>query len=1654
MRKLFCLIVLSILATSSIFAQAKKFDKKFGFFEYELTPSIQIVDSQNNHIVVGQFKGYHQIGTTTIQTRGDFDIFMIKYDANNAIVWVKTFGSSAEDNVVSLSCDKIGNIYFTGFYSGNAFYNSATDSLTIITGYAQSRYVTKLNTNGNPVWSKRFSASTSSGGDATKSEVINDHEGRVYLVHTTRANGTLSSWQFQDSVIANPTFNYINVPRWLLTRLDQNTGNIKWLDYIANPLISASNISIPNISRPIIDKNNHLVFSISHFGNHINPIYVFGQYAAVNSNINNILVRIDSVGTVRNFRDLGTATNSLSDIAEIALTRNNEVVLINKKAKATDNGITYDYTSNTNTFNYARIYDENFALVKIVKLGQQLIKSYVYDKQNRLITLGTSNSANFNQSPVDEVLNVDSSSKTVTFNTAGAILPYYFRYNESYRLDTFYLENRVNPLISFGVSPFALRLANNGDIIPSVGYPVMNMTMFRYDSTFKSKNALIGKHRDREDLILGIVEDKEGQLYTTGVIHGLANFNSVRNISDSIKIPFELGQDNFIAKYNKEGNIVWIKKIATPANDIISQMTISKTGIYFVVGNGTYTSWTFNDSLTITGRNVLIKVDFNGNLLWSKEVYTTVNPDNNATRPSFNLIKTLNNDNVIIGVYAYSTVNIGTTVVAGLGNRTGQIYAILNGRNGDIIRYNRFALRSESFSTMGNPIQNAHEDKNGNLYFVLVSNVTNVNAVNRANELYSLKTNATSFTHNYQTQPGMLKLDSTLEISKFNQFTSYMFISDINGQNDHIYISGRTRGSSFTYNNAVIQTYNYAQNPDFISIFARLDTSLNITKVTKFDTTTIESQFNLSSRKILIDLKTKNVYETLQFNGKTGLENVSYKTTSFGGTDLMFIKHDSTGSIIGAQHLGTPQTDSYSAGLINQAGSLVFTSRTVDPNYKSVILSPNLTSISSVSEIPIQVSISNNRQSYSTKIESTKKASAANEIVINKEILSPDTYLSKYISLDELGKNPDTTIVSISKITFCQGDSALIEVNDASSIKWKRGQQILSTEGNKLSIKTSGAYRAIIKTIEGFEDSTRVINIEVTPTPTAPLVENIAYCIGTSARTLTATASNDNNLLWYGTAATAGVATSTAMIPSASTVGQFDYYVSQKTIANACEGPRARISVTINSKPVAPVVNNIAYCLGVTANTLTATAIAGNSLKWYDTETSNTTLTTIPIPNTGAVGSLEYFVSQINDGTGCEGPRSKITAIINAKPAAPVVNNLAYCEGATANSLTATAITGNTLKWYLNDTTTSALSAIPIPNTKNPGSIEYFVSQKNDSTGCEGPRSKIITTINSKPAAPVVDNLVYCEGATAKSLTATAISGNTLKWYLTDTTLIALNSIPVPSTNKFGIQNYFVSQVNSTTSCESEKSKIVITINATPAKPLVSNVSYCIGATSRPVSAQVLDGNTLNWYLSDTTGAKLNAAPTPDTKTVNEQIYFVSQKNNITGCEGSRSKIIANTYPIPNKPLINRLDSNRLTSNVIGSIWYLDTLLLSDTSTIIKPKTSGRYFVKTNQNGCISSLSEQYYFLITDLYNLNAEEFIKFNPNPFNGQIKFDYLLKGISLINIELIQFSTGLKIFTKSNIKTGAVINLPNISSGVYLLSVSSPDGKFFKQFKAVRL
>lgn len=83
----------------------------------------------------------------------------------------------------------------------------------------------------------------------------------------------------------------------------------------------------------------------------------------------------------------------------------------------------------------------------------------------------------------------------------------------------------------------------------------------------------------------------------------------------------------------------------------------------------------------------------------------------------------------------------------------------------------------------------------------------------------------------------------------------------------------------------------------------------------------------------------------------------------------------------------------------------------------------------------------------------------------------------------------------------------------------------------------------------------------------------------------------------------------------------------------ACENACATLAPT--------VIAAIAYEQGATASVLTAT---GTSLKWYSVSTGGTALASAPIPNTTAVGTTMYYVSQTANG--CEGPRASITVTV------------------------------------------------------------------------------------------------------------------------------------------------------------------------------------------------------------------------------------------------------------------------------------------------------------------------------------------------------------------------------------------------------------------------
>jgi hypothetical protein len=240
-----------------------------------------------------------------------------------------------------------------------------------------------------------------------------------------------------------------------------------------------------------------------------------------------------------------------------------------------------------------------------------------------------------------------------------------------------------------------------------------------------------------------------------------------------------------------------------------------------------------------------------------------------------------------------------------------------------------------------------------------------------------------------------------------------------------------------------------------------------------------------------------------------------------------------------------------------------------------------------------------------------------------------------------------------------------------------------------------------------------------------------------------------------------------------------------------------------------------------------------------------------------------------------------------------------------------------------------------------------------------------------------------------------------------------------------------------------------------PDNPSVSGVNYCQGAGSTQLTANILTGHNSVWYSSSSGTASSTTAPKPITTNIGKVDFFVSQVKATTGCESSKAKLTVSVYEVPAAPVLSRDTSNFLVSSATsGNTWYKDSVVLKDSSQKIKPLTPGAYNVKTTQNGCVSAISSTYYFLVTDILKLSSNEFIKLVPNPFQTKLNFDFFIKGYQKLNLDVFEISTGNKVASRIGLTPGAPIYLPELTSGTYIVRITSADGKLSYQFKMVKM
>jgi len=96
-------------------------------------------DAQGNVFVAGNFMGTITFGDVSLVSEGDWDIFIVKYDAGGNLLWAKRAGGTSEILVKDIAVDTEGNCHLIGdFYDAASFGDK-----TAYSTYAQDVFTVK-----------------------------------------------------------------------------------------------------------------------------------------------------------------------------------------------------------------------------------------------------------------------------------------------------------------------------------------------------------------------------------------------------------------------------------------------------------------------------------------------------------------------------------------------------------------------------------------------------------------------------------------------------------------------------------------------------------------------------------------------------------------------------------------------------------------------------------------------------------------------------------------------------------------------------------------------------------------------------------------------------------------------------------------------------------------------------------------------------------------------------------------------------------------------------------------------------------------------------------------------------------------------------------------------------------------------------------------------------------------------------------------------------------------------------------------------------------------------------------------------------------------------------------------------------------------------
>jgi len=173
-------------------------------------------DAIGNVYVTGKFSGITiTFGTTTLTNSGEYDIFLVKYDANGNVLWATSAGSTLSEGACSVATDASGNAYVAGYFDGPAITFGTTTLLNSCSDHSEI-FLVKYDANGDVLWAKSASGT---GCDVAYS-VATDASGNACVTGCFDSPNIT----FGTTTLLNSSFSFFNI---FLVKYDAN-GNVQW----------------------------------------------------------------------------------------------------------------------------------------------------------------------------------------------------------------------------------------------------------------------------------------------------------------------------------------------------------------------------------------------------------------------------------------------------------------------------------------------------------------------------------------------------------------------------------------------------------------------------------------------------------------------------------------------------------------------------------------------------------------------------------------------------------------------------------------------------------------------------------------------------------------------------------------------------------------------------------------------------------------------------------------------------------------------------------------------------------------------------------------------------------------------------------------------------------------------------------------------------------------------------------------------------------------------------------------------------------------------------------------------------------------------------------------------------------------------------------